>query len=488
MSGSRKSDLRHTRAAASLAVGFLFLLAAACPRGAIAEAPAATQAAKRPNVLFIAIDDLNDWVGCLGGHPQVKTPNIDRLARRGVLFTNAHCQAPICNPSRVSLLTGRLPSSTGVYQLSPNFRSDAKLKNLVTLPQHFAAAGYETLGVGKIFHGRYPDTISFQTNGPRPGFGPRPKKKINYLTGHALWDWGAFPEKDSQMGDAKVADWTIEQLRAGHARPFFLAVGFYRPHVPLYVPQKWLDLYPEGSVRLPPTKEGDRDDLPEFAKKLTNGLPAPRHEWFVENHQWRRAVAAYLASVTFVDNQLGRVLDALDASGAADNTVVVLFSDHGWHLGEKFRWAKRSLWERSTRVPMIVVAPGRTRDEKCSRPVGLVDLYPTLIELCGLPPREGLDGHSLAPLVASPQSARREPAITTYEQNNHAVRSEHWRYIRYADGSQELYDHRRDPNEWNNLAGDEKYADVIAQHARWIPKVNAAPVLGSIDSAAKKSR
>ena len=432
-------------------------------------------AAERPNVLILSIDDLNDWVGCLGGHPQVKTPNIDRLAKRGLLFTNAHCQAPICNPSRPCLLTSRLPSSTGLYYLSPDFRQSDVLKDAVTLPEHFAAAGYETLGVGKIFHGG--DEKYFQKYGGKfGGFGPRPKEKISYPLGHPLWDWGAFPETDAEMPDTKIANWAIEQLGQEHAQPFLLAVGFYRPHVPLYAPQKWFDLYPLESVKVPKLLPDDRDDLSAYAKDITLGNPAPPHQWFVEHGEWQHAVQSYLACISFADHCVGRVLDALDGSSAADNTVIVLFADHGWHLGEKERWAKRSIWERATKVPMIVVAPEAQPGTRTNAPVGLIDIYPTLNRLCGLPARDEHEGKSLVPLLKNPQADWERPALTTFGPGNHSLRSRHWRYIRYADGSEELYDHRGDPNEWHNLAGDSKYAETIADHARWLPKINLPPV------------
>lgn len=435
----------------------------------------ATAAEKRPNVLFITVDDLNDWVGVLGGHPQAKTPNIDRLARRGVLFTNAHCQAPICNPSRPCMLTSRLPSSTGLYFLSPNFRQSDVLKNAVTMPEQFAAEGYRTLGVGKIFHGG--DKNFFQSYGGKfGGFGPRPKEKISYPIGHPLWDWGAFPETDAQVPDTKIATWAIEQLQKKHDKPFFLAVGFYRPHVPLFAPPKWFAMHPLDSVQLPKVIAGDRDDLTSYGKDITLGTPAPPHRWFVENKQWKHAVQSYLACVSFADSCVGRVLDALDASGQADNTIVVLCGDHGWHLGEKERWAKRSLWERSTKVPMIVSVPGLKHNVRSDQPVSLIDLYPTLIDLCRLKPNPKHEGHRLTPLLHDPQADWSHMAITTFGPHNHAVRSRYWRYIRYGDGSEELYDHRRDDNEWRNVASDPQNAKVLAEHRRHLPKVNLPPV------------
>ncbi|MCH7987927.1 MAG: sulfatase [Planctomycetes bacterium] len=427
-------------------------------------------AAEKPNVLFISIDDLNDWTGCLGGHPNAITPHIDRLAKRGVLFTNAHCQAPVCTPSRASLVTSRLPSSTRLYFLQPHLHVAGDARGSVTLVERFANEGYKTLGVGKIYGGH--DERYFQKYGGKfGGFGPRPKEKISYPIGHPLWDWGAYPESDDQMPDTKIADWGINQLQQKHDKPFFLAVGFFRPHVPMFAPKKWFDQHPLKQVQLPKIDPHDRDDLPQYGKDLTIGHPAPRHEWFIENRQWKHAVQSYLASTTFVDHCMGRVLDALDHSEYAKNTVILLFSDHGWHLGEKERWAKRSLWEDSTRVPMIVAGP-KIKPGISARSVGLIDIYPTLLDLCDLKADSAHEGKSLTPLLENPGAEWNRPVITTFGPNNHAVRSDRWRYIRYADGSEELYDHKTDPHEWHNLAADKKYAKVINNHAKWLPRIN----------------
>jgi len=427
----------------------------------------------RSNVLLISVDDLNDWVGCLGGHPQAKTPNIDRLAKRGTLFRNAHCQAPVCTPSRASMMTGRLPSTTGMYFLQPHIHQVESADEIVTLVPRFAQAGYKTMAAGKIYGGH--ENRHFETyGGGMGGFGPRPQEKISFPIGHPLWDWGAYPDTNEQMPDWKVADWAIDQLGKQHEQPFFLGVGFWRPHVPMYAPQQWFDMHPLRSVKLPETVEGDRDDLPTYAKNLTIGHPAPRQEWFEENEgEWEHAVQSYLASCTFADHCVGRVLDALDSSPHAKNTVVALFSDHGWHLGEKRRWAKRSLWEDSTRVPLIVAAPGMPAGGECDAPTGLIDVYPTLLELCGLPADQNLEGRSLKPLLADADAAWKRPVITTFGPHNHAVRSRQWRYIHYSDGSEELYNHAEDPHEWRNLAGDDHYASVIAEHRRHLPQVNA---------------
>jgi arylsulfatase A-like enzyme len=454
-----------------LALGLPGLAAAAAPKD-------------RPNVLFIAIDDLNDWVGCLGGHPHVKTPNIDRLARRGTLFTNAHCQGPLCNPSRASLLTGLRPSTTGIYSLQPGIRAVPSLKEHVTLPQHFAAHDYFTFTAGKVYHdGSIPPkerAKEFQVWGPAPGMPQPPKKFVPTPDALRAMDWGVFPERDEDQADWKIADAAVAQLKALPAdKPFFVAAGFRLPHVPCYASRKWFDLYPDESLVMPPVKSDDREDVPEFAWYLHWKLPEPRLSWLMKNNQWRPLVRAYLACTSFMDSQVGRVLDALEASGRADNTVIVLWSDHGWHLGEKGITGKNSLWERSTRVPLIFAGPGVVGGARCGQPVELLDLYPTLVELCGLSPRDGLEGHSLVPQLKDATAAHPWPAITTHNQDNHAVRSLDWRYIRYADGSEELYDHRSDPNEWTNLARDARYADVLREHRRWLPRVNAPPAPGS---------
>jgi choline-sulfatase len=263
-------------------------------------------------------------------------------------------------------------------------------------------------------------------------------------------------------------------------KPFFVAVGFRLPHVPCFASQKWFDLFPpEDQIILPPDKEHDRDDVPEFAWYLHWKLPEPRLSWLKQANQWRPLVRAYLASTAFMDSQIGRVLDALDAIGATKNTVIVIWGDNGWHLGEKAMTGKTTLWERSTHVPLVFAGPGVAKAAKCTQPAELLDIYPTLIKLCGLPTKEGLEGHSLARQLKRAKAKRLWPAITTHNVGNHGIRSERWRYIRYADGSEELYNMQSDPNEWTNLATNAKYADVIREHAKWLPKVNLPPAPGS---------
>ena len=441
----------------------------------------------RPNVLFIAIDDQNDWIGALGGHPLAKTPHMDRLAQRGTVFLNAHCQAPLCNPSRTSLLLSLRPTTTGIYGLSPWFRTLDAWKNRVALPQHFKAHGYRTLTSGKIYHGGAGGpkqrAEEFDVWGPGGGIGVKPEKKLigpTPMGNNPLMDWGVFPHRDEDKGDYQIASWAIEQLKsAPKDQPFFLATGFFLPHVPCYATQKWFDLYPDNDSVLPLVKEDDRDDTPRFSWYLHWNLPEPRLKWVRENNQWRNLVRSYLACTSFVDEQVGRVLAALDESGLSDSTIVVLWGDHGWHLGEKGITGKNTLWDRGTRVPLIFAGPGVTRGGRCTQPAELLDIYPTLIDLCRLTSRTDLEGISLAPQLHAASTQRERPAITSHNQGNHGVRSERWRYIRYADDSEELYDLQADPREWTNLAAKPEHAPVIAEHRRWLPKIDVPPAANS---------
>lgn len=435
----------------------------------------------RPNVLFIAIDDQNDWIGAFGGHPLAKTPHIDRLARRGTAFLNAHCQAPLCNPSRTSLMLSQRPTTTGIYGLAPWFRTVDSWKDRVTLPQHFKTNGYRTLTVGKVHHGDAGGpakrAVEFDVWGNAGGIGAKPAKKLippTPMGDHPLMDWGQFPHQDEDKGDFQVASWAVEQIRsAPRDEPFFLAAGFFLPHVPCYATQKWFDLYPDDDSVLPVVKADDRDDTPHFSWYLHWNLPEPRLKWVTENNQWRNLVRSYLACTSFVDSQVGRLLEALDQAGIADNTVVVLWGDHGWHLGEKGITGKNSLWDRATRVPLIFAGPAVARNARCEQPAELLDIYPTLVELCGLPPRTDLEGISLVPQLKDAKARRHRPAITSHNPGNHGIRTEKWRYIRYADSSEELYDMVNDPREWTNLAPISEYTSTIAELRKWIPEKEA---------------
>ena len=446
------------------------------------HALSAAESAK-PNVLFIAIDDQNDWIGAMEGHPLAKTPQIDRLAKRGTLFLNAHCQAPLCCPSRTSLLLGVRPTTTGVYGLNPSFRSLEQWKDRVALPQHFQAHGYRTLTTGKIYHGDpgSPELRrkEFDLWGPGGGIGVTPEKKLignTPMGNHPLMDWGVFPHRDEDKGDYQVASWAVEQIKSARKdEPFFLATGFFLPHVPCYATQKWFDLYPDDDRVLPLVKAGDRADTPRFSWYLHWNLPEPRLKWVQEHEQWRNLVRSYLACTSFVDSQVGRLVDALEEAGLANNTIIVLWSDHGWHLGEKGITGKNTLWERSTRVPLLFAGPGISPDGRCRQPAELLDIYPTLIDLCQLSARTDLEGISLMPQLKDATTRRERPAITSHNQGNHAIRSENWRYIHYADASEELYDLQNDPHEWENLINHPQYAATVAEHKQWLPRVDVPP-------------
>ena len=445
----------------------------------------ASFAADKPNILFFAIDDQNDWIGCMGGHPQAKTPNIDGLAHRGTLFLNAHAQAPLCNPTRSSLLTGLRPSSTGIYGLAPGIRDVERTKDHVTLPQTYTTAGYFTYTCGKIYHDGSispPDRPrEFNEWGPAPGWG-RPAKPFANLPEprHPLMDWGPFPENEQEAPDYQIASAAVEALeKAPKDKPFFIACGFRLPHVPCYAPQKWFDLYPDATLQMPPILEGDRQDTPRFSWYLHWILPEPRLKTLQERNEWRPLVRAYLASTSFMDAQMGRVLTALEKTGRSKDTIVVLWGDHGWHLGEKEISGKNTLWGGSTRVPLIVAGPGVSHGGVCKRPAELLDIFPTLLELTGMPERKDLEGHSLVPQLKDANAPREWPAITTHNHDNQAIRTEHWRYIHYADGSEELYDMQADPNEWKNLASDPAFAGTKAELAKWLPTVNLKPAPGS---------
>lgn len=466
----------------------------------------------RPNVLFIAIDDLNDWEGALKGHPQAQTPHMDRLFQQGVLFTNAHCSQAVCTASRNSILSGIHPTSSGWYSSTKAMRATyAKVMgDHVMLPQYFRDNGYRTLTAGKIFHqgaSDYSDRTSDFWDEVAPkykvpkhlkergdGYGgtmfyPFPKNGAQmsrhygkeYEDGNSL-AWGALDREDmpdGKMYDELIADWAVNQIAEDHEKPFFLAVGFVRPHVPFTAPREFFEKYDADQIQTPIVPTDEMSDIPLMGKSIAFGrLKGGDHNAVVNlrDTYWREMVLGYLACVSFVDAQVGKVIAALEKSEHSRNTIIVLWSDHGQHLGEKHHWRKQTLWEESTRVPLFFRAPGITQAEgTSSQVVSLLDLYPTLIELCQLPPASRLEGDSLVPLLRDPTATREKPVLCSWYYGNHAVRSNDWRYILYRDGTEELYDHRSDSGEHNNLAGDRKYAQVIQQHKQWIPRHSALP-------------
>ncbi|MES2692405.1 MAG: sulfatase [Verrucomicrobiota bacterium] len=475
-----------------------FLLALLCS-GAVLRAGAAAATTPRPNVLFLAVDDMNDWPAYLGGYPgKVHTPHLDALAKRGVAFLNAHCASPLCNPSRTAILTGRMPSTSGIYGNSEWWRPS--YPDLVTLPDYFKRNGYQVAGAGKIHHHTAGSNPPYQWDHYEPlVFRDDPwfrDNKLNYPWSKSTppppefpfskvaglpseCDWGVLPIAEADYDDARTAAYSIDFLKkASTDKPFFLACGIFRPHLPWYVPQRYLDLYPLDKIVIPEIPADDLDDIPAAGRKIaartSEAMPTIKAAG-----AWSRAIQAYLASISYADAQIGRVLEALAQSPHAARTIVVLWSDHGYHVGEKHHWNKSTLWERATRIPFIVVAPGVTpTGGRSTRPVNLIDLYPTLVSLAGLPTPAGLDGRDLTPLLRDPAATWERPSITEFNEGNASARSERYRYIRYEDGSEELYDHRTDPNEWRNLAADPAYAAIKADHARWLPTRWAKAVPG----------
>ena len=433
--------------------------------------------ADRPNILMIAVDDLNDWIGVLGGHPQAKTPGMDRLASKGVLFSNAHCQSPVCNPSRASLMTSLYPETSGIYFLNPPIVKSEVASKVTVMPERFVQEGYSVAAAGKLFH--HTETAKYFKDyaGSYGGFGPYPKKKLVPSPYVKLWDWGTFPEKTEMMPDYKIASWAEDRLTRKYDKPFFIAAGFYTPHVPQYAPQKWQDLYPNKSLKLPEVRKDDLADLSKYAISLTRDKHiAPTHEWVLENKEWEALVKTYLACVSLVDAQVDRVVKAVEASPYANNTYIVLFSDHGFHLGEKERWAKRTIWKDSTRVPFMIAGPG-IKPGVCEKPVELIDIYPTLLDLTGCDPDPAHEGQSLRPLLEDPGAEWPHMARSSFGPRNVAIISEDYRYIRYADGSEEFYDSKKDPHEWDNVIGDKEYEKQIKAHRKEMPKTYA-DVLG----------
>ena len=449
-------------------------VAVCCPAEIVAGE---TGEEERPNILFISIDDLNDWIGCLGGHPQARTPNIDRLAETGMLFTNAHCPSPSCNPSRTAIMTGIPCYRSGLYDNRQRMRD--KLPDAELIPKYFSSNGYWSAGSGKLLH-YFIDADSWdqyypakETENPFP---PTlyPEKRPVSLPRGGNWqyietDWGPLDVTDQEFGgDWLVSKWVGEQLTRKHDNPFFLACGIYRPHEPWFVPKKYFDLFPLDEIKAPPGYlENDLDDVPPAGQSIR---PRKYFPHIQKHDQWQQGVQGYLASIAFADAMVGRVLKALDDGPNGDNTIVVLWSDHGWHLGEKEHWQKYTAWRVCSRVPLIVKVPkgiksfpaGTAAGSKCEQPVSLASLYSTLTELAGLPDKPGQQEPSLVPLLKDPKSDWPHLAITHMDKpQNYGVSGQRFRYIHYANGDQELYDIESDPFEWTNLAAKPEHAKTL---------------------------
>ena len=458
-------------------------------------------AVRKPNVLFIAVDDMNNDLGCYG-HPLVKSPNIDRLAQRGVRFDRAYCQFPLCSPSRSSLMTGLRPGTTRVFDLQYHFRTG--LPDVMTLSQLFMSNGYYAARIGKIYHYGNPgqigtsgldDAKSWQEVVNPSGRDKVPLEPdiINYTPKRGLGSAMSFlidaEGADADHTDGKVATEAIRLLEQHAGEPFFLAVGFYKPHTPYVAPKKYFDLYPLERITLPQEPAPHLEHIPKPALASTQPWP-----WFgVTTNQARECKQAYYATISFVDAQIGRVLDALDRLKLRDNTIVVFWSDHGYHLGEHGLWMKQSCFEESARVPLIIDAPGQKARGKVSpRTVELLDLYPTLADLAGLTPPKTLEGASLRPLLDNPRAKWTRPAFTQVQRGGfpgYSIRTERWRYTEWDDGVKgaELYDHEKDPQELKNLAGQPRFAKAEAELKALVKKNWPVRIEGGKAAVAKQT-
>jgi arylsulfatase A-like enzyme len=447
------------------------------------------RAAEKPNVLLLIVDDLNTLL--LGDTSRyagkVVSPNLTRLAESGVNFTRNYAASPKCSPSRTAFLSGVAPWKSGVYDNGYDVRSSPALKGVISLPAYFRQNGYYAASYGKVSHGwdlGALDDSSGHNRDPHPPGAPLngwSKSKSGKVT---ETDWGPTHLAESDMNDTEKADQAIAQLRKQHDKPFFIACGLFHPHMPAYAPQKYFDLYPLDSIQLPPHTANDLDDVPAIGKDLAD---AKAFSPIIEHHQWKQAIQGYLASTSYADAQMGRVLDALNASPYKDNTIVVLISDNGFHIGEKQHWQKGTLWEEATHVLMMFRVPGLTKPgQVCERTVTLLDVFPTLVELAGLPKPSHLDGHSLVPLLKDSRAPWSFAALSAY-QSNMSVRTDEYRLIRYKDGTTELYDETKDPHEWVNRANKPEYAEMQRTLAALLPAQEAmAPSVDEKGSSAGK--
>ena len=423
----------------------------------------------KPNVLFIAVDDLNHWVTHLGRNPQAKTPNIDRLAEMGVTFRNAYCAVPACEPSRCAIMSGQRPWVTGGYKNGDEWVNYQPVGE--GLSAQFLDAGYRVYGAGKIYHSMEYHPKEWTHYMPKAGLsanGPGVEKYDGYHNGKTHPDL-----KDEDIMDWHTTNYCIQRLKEKSDKPFFIACGLYKPHLPFVAPRKYYEAFPLDSIQLPPHIDDDLADLQPAGVNMAK--PQQDHAKFLKSGRWKAAIQSYLATCAYTDMNVGRLLDALEASPHKDNTVIVLWGDHGWSLGEKEHWRKFALWEEPTRVPFIWVAPGITQPGTSShRTVDLMSVFPTLCHLAGIPTPEYAAGRNITPLLQDPCKEWNFPAITTHGRGNHAIRTETHRYIRYANGDEELYHNAKDPYEWENLASLPDSSKIKTHLAKWLPKKEKA--------------
>ncbi len=439
----------------------------------LATLPLSAAAADKPNVLFIAVDDLNHWVHYLGRNSQSSTPNIDKLAARGVRFSRSYCAAPVCNPSRTALMSGLRPGTTGVYENNNDWRTVLPEDKMLTTA--FRKAGYYVCGSGKIYHESFKRRSEWDDYLDNEGSSPKPA--AGQPDGVGGIKFAPIDCKDEDLSDWRITNYGIEELGKPHDKPLFLAVGLHKPHMPWFVPRKYYDLFPLDKIELPPHIEHDLDDVPPSGIKMAR--PQGDHAQILAAGKWKDAVQGYLAACAYTDMNIGRLMEAFDKSAYKDNTIIVFWGDHGWHLGEKEHWRKFTLWEEAARAPLIWIAPGVTKPNSlCERTVDFMSLFPTLTDLCGIPTPSHVEGTSIKSLLLDPSAPWDKPAHTTYLFGNHGIRNEGWRYIHYLNGDEELYHDAIDPYEWKNLASDPQYASTKAELAAHLPKTDHPDIGG----------
>ncbi|WP_281990625.1 sulfatase [Aquimarina aggregata] len=431
------------------------------------------QSQSKPNILFIPVDDLNHWVEFIKRNDQVKTPNLNRLVKRGVSFTKAYSPGTSCSPSRTAIMSGMRPSTSGSYKNKDNWKD--YVKEGTALNHILKNNGYNTYATGKIYHnqnGDYPSgwTENYRAkvkkhSSPNSKFKSKDRKSEGYST------IVKTTVTDTDISDWYMVDYCKEKLMQKHDKPFFLACGFIKPHLPWIVPQKYYDMYPLEDIKIPPYLKNDLDDIPPTGKRIGYGVN--EHKKIVENNNWKIAVQSYMATISYMDMNLGRLLDAVEESPYKDNLVIVLFGDHGWHLGEKSHWRKFTLWEEGSHTPLIWSIPGVTPKNKlCDKPVDLMSLFPTICELAKISRPSYVEGTNIMPLLKNPNTLWDKVAITTHDLNKHAIRSEHWRYIKYSNNSEELYNHKNDPYEFENIAALPEMKFVKEKLKSYLPKTN----------------